>query len=653
MTTPTPYTRYRDYSQFQADNPNTDLNGADLDNDFDRVKTTTDSLATSLATIRRDDGGIKNGVVTLDSLSSDALTTLALDANVRGDWETATAYVAGDVVRHGVVDDLPFADAEDQDILINDGGVLGSFSPENTITWYDGITSLYARQPTVYAQRFLNGTIAPNAGSIVTDVFQMLSNGNTATTFDGTSLNYALIDDSYRAWDYCNARVLISRNRLRAPLPNTLTNQYDVGPEDFYQRKVPNTGNNSTGGWVHYQFSTPMVTKVFTTNAVATTNTSTTVTITMPNQFSVGDYVYFPEAITVGGVTFGGTSDQDSTNNNTYGSYYVQSRTDNDLTITVASAATSTATGGLGKSIYFEATGSLGNNPFSFTNGSGTVTVAHTGHNLSTGCIVFFMGATAAAGVTVYGDHAVTVVNDNSYTISLNATQDGAATANATQAGGGGSVTFAATSSNGEVTFNAVNYGARLLDGNVANGAAEFAIGLGCPPNQDGGNAQQWAFRKGGFYYWGETPPTDGGIAVRSLALKAPASSDLNTVLDTTTAAQNNAIKLKRGGTEKIQIVADSSNLFRIRDVPNTANFLSYNGTTAQLTLGAQGDIVITGAGGITTTTRVITKASATGGSGLNLPHGAAPSSPVDGDIWTTTAGLYVRINGSTVGPLS
>ena len=39
--------------------------------------------------------------------------------------------------------------------------------------------------------------------------------------------------------------------------------------------------------------------------------------------------------------------------------------------------------------------------------------------------------------------------------------------------------------------------------------------------------------------------------------------------------------------------------------------------------------------------------------SSLNVPHGAAPTSPVDGDIWTTTAGLYVRINGATVGPLN
>ena len=47
--------------------------------------------------------------------------------------------------------------------------------------------------------------------------------------------------------------------------------------------------------------------------------------------------------------------------------------------------------------------------------------------------------------------------------------------------------------------------------------------------------------------------------------------------------------------------------------------------------------------------------ASTTARASLNLsPLGAAPpSSPVDGDMWTTSAGLYVQINGGTVGPLS
>jgi hypothetical protein len=44
--------------------------------------------------------------------------------------------------------------------------------------------------------------------------------------------------------------------------------------------------------------------------------------------------------------------------------------------------------------------------------------------------------------------------------------------------------------------------------------------------------------------------------------------------------------------------------------------------------------------------------ACSTANASQNCPHGTAPSSPVNGDIWTTTAGIYVRINGSTVGPL-
>jgi hypothetical protein len=47
-----------------------------------------------------------------------------------------------------------------------------------------------------------------------------------------------------------------------------------------------------------------------------------------------------------------------------------------------------------------------------------------------------------------------------------------------------------------------------------------------------------------------------------------------------------------------------------------------------------------------------ITKASDFFFAGFRLPHGIEPSGPQDGDLWTTTAGLYVRINGTTVGPL-
>ena len=38
----------------------------------------------------------------------------------------------------------------------------------------------------------------------------------------------------------------------------------------------------------------------------------------------------------------------------------------------------------------------------------------------------------------------------------------------------------------------------------------------------------------------------------------------------------------------------------------------------------------------------------ATNGAGFNIAHGAAPTSPVNGDIWTTTSGLFMRQNGTS-----
>jgi len=43
--------------------------------------------------------------------------------------------------------------------------------------------------------------------------------------------------------------------------------------------------------------------------------------------------------------------------------------------------------------------------------------------------------------------------------------------------------------------------------------------------------------------------------------------------------------------------------------------------------------------------------AGTTGVSSLRIAHGAAPTAPVNGDVWSTTAGFYGRVNGVTVGP--
>lgn len=75
-------------------------------------------------------------------------------------------------------------------------------------------------------------------------------------------------------------------------------------------------------------------------------------------------------------------------------------------------------------------------------------------------------------------------------------------------------------------------------------------------------------------------------------------------------------------------------------------------GLTLQLADGTTGGYL--GVGIAASSSSAITAAAATTAlASLRLPHGTAPSAPVDGDMWTTTAGLFVRINGATVGPLS
>lgn len=63
---------------------------------------------------------------------------------------------------------------------------------------------------------------------------------------------------------------------------------------------------------------------------------------------------------------------------------------------------------------------------------------------------------------------------------------------------------------------------------------------------------------------------------------------------------------------------------------------------TVRITIGAtSGDATFTGS--------VIAPAATTAIPSIRLPHGSAPTSPTDGDVWTTTTSMYARINGSTV----
>lgn len=92
------YIRYRSYAQAQSDSPNTVLNGADFDTDFDRIKTFADSVSSAIADVRRDDGQLVNETVGLDQLKSEVFPFLNKAVTFKGAWVTATVYAVNDFV---------------------------------------------------------------------------------------------------------------------------------------------------------------------------------------------------------------------------------------------------------------------------------------------------------------------------------------------------------------------------------------------------------------------------------------------------------------------------------------------------------------------------------------------------------------------------
>lgn len=69
------------------------------------------------------------------------------------------------------------------------------------------------------------------------------------------------------------------------------------------------------------------------------------------------------------------------------------------------------------------------------------------------------------------------------------------------------------------------------------------------------------------------------------------------------------------------------------------------SGSTTNINLGSS----VSGATGtITANHQTLFPAATTSTTSIRIPHGTAPSAPTNGDIWTTTSGLFAQINGAT-----
>lgn len=103
MSQPTPYLR-----QFNFEGELASVFGTHLDAEFDEVKQTLDQTLSNLARIQRDDGMVRNGAVTPQALSSEALTLIAGSATnpagvewkPRGTWITGTLYKVGNIAEN-------------------------------------------------------------------------------------------------------------------------------------------------------------------------------------------------------------------------------------------------------------------------------------------------------------------------------------------------------------------------------------------------------------------------------------------------------------------------------------------------------------------------------------------------------------------------
>lgn len=126
----------------------------------------------------------------------------------------------------------------------------------------------------------------------------------------------------------------------------------------------------------------------------------------------------------------------------------------------------------------------------------------------------------------------------------------------------------------------------------------------------------------------------DGG----TITLAKMANLAANSILGNNTGATATPIALTAAQVKALLAIAGT-------DVANTpAGGIA--ASTVQAALNELDTEKLALAGG-TMTGRIVLPASIAGSAYLNLPHGATPSTPVDGDLWSTSAALFFRLNGT------
>jgi len=267
----------------------------------------------------------------------------------------------------------------------------------------------------------------------------------------------------------------------------------------------------------YYNDITPLRRVVTLNNPFTATNGSSTITVTDVGHGAYeGDFVTFTNAVSLGGNITAVVLNQE---------FQVTSRLSaNQYQINVGVVANASDTGnggtsvqasyqinvgtdqslggdGWGAGVWPIPTVSTLTNPFTTSSGSAVVTVAHTGHGLTTGKYVAFSGASAVGGISAgyfAATFQITYINANSYSITVSTTATSSAT-------GGGTVTAYAEA--GDRGW-----------GQPADGSAITALRLWSMDNY--GEDLIFNAQNAGIYYWDYTT----GFGTRAVALDSLSS---------------------------------------------------------------------------------------------------------------------------------